>query len=50
MRIFIGLEKVLEILKENGLERNEDFKIFLMAEIPSNIILADKFNKYIDGF
>ncbi|MEM0142960.1 MAG: phosphoenolpyruvate synthase, partial [Candidatus Parvarchaeum sp.] len=39
------LKKVLDILKENGLERNEDFKIFLMAEIPSNIILADKFNK-----
>ena len=44
------LKKVLEILKENGLERNEDFKIFLMAEIPSNIILADKFNRYIDGY
>ena len=44
------LEKVLGILKENGLERNEDFKIFLMAEIPSNIILADKFNKYVDGY
>jgi pyruvate,water dikinase len=44
------LRKVLDILKENGLERNEDFKIFLMAEIPSNIILADKFNKYVDGY
>lgn len=44
------LKKVLEILKENGLERDADFKIFLMAEIPSNIILADKFNKYIDGY
>ncbi|MCL4399014.1 phosphoenolpyruvate synthase [Candidatus Parvarchaeota archaeon] len=44
------LEKIIDILRENGLERNEDFKIFLMAEIPSNIILADKFNKYIDGY
>ena len=44
------LQKVLAIMKENGLERNEDFKIFLMAEIPSNIVLADKFNKYIDGY
>ncbi len=44
------LEKVLNIMKENGLERSEDFKIFLMAEIPSNILLADKFNKYIDGY
>ena len=44
------LQKVLAIMKENGLERNEDFKVFLMAEIPSNIVLADKFNKYIDGY
>ncbi|MEM3190678.1 MAG: phosphoenolpyruvate synthase [Candidatus Parvarchaeota archaeon] len=44
------LEKVLEIMRENGLERGEDFKVFLMAEIPSNILLADKFNKLIDGY
>ncbi len=44
------LEKVLEVMKEEGLERNKDFKVFLMAEIPSNILLADKFNKYIDGY
>lgn len=44
------LQKVIEIMKENGLERGEDFKVFLMAEIPSDIILADKFNEYIDGY
>jgi pyruvate,water dikinase len=44
------LEKVLAVMKEEGLERNKDFKVFLMAEIPSNILLADKFNKYIDGY
>ncbi len=44
------LEKVLGIMRENGLERDEDFKVFLMAEIPSNILLADKFNKFIDGY
>jgi pyruvate,water dikinase len=44
------LKKVLEIMKENGLERDQDFKILLMAEIPSNIILADKFNEFIDGY
>ncbi len=44
------LRKVLDIMKESGLERGEDFKVFLMAEIPSNILLADKFNKYIDGY
>ena len=44
------LKKVLSIMEENGLERSEDFKVFLMAEIPSNILLADKFNPFIDGY
>ena len=42
--------KVTAIMKEEGLERGPDFKLFLMAEIPSNIILADQFNQYIDGY
>ncbi len=44
------LKKVIDIMKSNGLERGKDLKIFLMAEIPSNIILADKFNEFIDGY
>lgn len=43
-------EKVTAIMKEEGLERGPDFKLFLMAEIPSNIILADKFNQFVDGY
>jgi len=43
-------EKVIEIINAEGLKRGPDFKIWLMAEIPSNIILADKFNKLIDGY
>lgn len=42
--------QVLSILKEEGLNRTPDFKIWLMAEIPSNVILADRFNKYVDGY
>jgi pyruvate,water dikinase len=42
--------KVIGIMKEQGLEKGPDFKIWLMAEIPSNIILADKFSEYVDGF
>jgi pyruvate,water dikinase len=41
---------VVEIMKDQGLERGPDFKIWLMAEIPSNIILADKFSEFVDGF
>ena len=42
--------KVTSIMKEEGLERGPDFKLFLMAEIPANIILADKFNEFVDGY
>jgi pyruvate,water dikinase len=41
-------KKVLRILKEIGLRRK--LKVYVMAEIPSNIILADKFAKLFDGF
>ena len=43
-------EKVVKMMAECGLERGKDFKVWLMAEIPSNIILADQFNKYVDGY
>lgn len=43
-------EKVTKIMADCGLARGKDFKVWLMAEIPSNIILADQFNKYVDGY
>ena len=45
------LHRVHEVMKEYGLERGrEGLELFLMAEIPSNIILAAEFAKHIDGF
>jgi pyruvate,water dikinase len=45
------LHKVQEVMKEYGLERGKDgLEIYLMAELPSNIIMAAEFAKYIDGF
>ncbi|WP_224484432.1 phosphoenolpyruvate synthase [Robertkochia aurantiaca] len=45
------LKKVLAIMEENGLKRGErNLEIYLMAEIPSNIILAEEFMPMIDGF
>jgi pyruvate,water dikinase len=41
---------VLQIMKEEGLERNRDFKIWFMAETPSIGIMADEFSKLVDGF
>ncbi|MEM4772818.1 MAG: PEP/pyruvate-binding domain-containing protein [Nanoarchaeales archaeon] len=44
------LEKVLKIMEEEGLKRSEDFKVWMMVEVPSNVFLVDKFSKYVDGF
>jgi pyruvate,water dikinase len=44
------VEACLKIMKEEGLERNRDFKVWLMAEVPSIIFMADEFSKLCDGF
>ncbi len=45
------LHKVHDVMKEYGLERGKDgLELFLMAEVPSNIIMAEEFAKHIDGF
>ncbi len=41
---------VLEIMRQEGLERSKDFKVWFMAETPSIAILADEFSKLADGF
>lgn len=44
-------KKVLEIMAENGLRRGlNGLEVYVMAEIPANIILADKFCQIFDGF
>jgi pyruvate, water dikinase len=44
-------EKVLDVMKEYGLERGiNGLKVYLMCEIPSNVILAEQFCKLIDGY
>ena len=38
-------------MKEFGLERGVNkLRVYLMCEIPSNIILAEEFLKYVDGY
>lgn len=45
------LIKVQEVMKEFGLERGKDgLEVYLMAEIPSNVLMAEEFCPYIDGF
>lgn len=44
-------DKVIRVCAENGLNRKENgLQIYVMAEIPSNIILADGFSDRFDGF
>src|SRR3989338_1293339 len=44
-------KKVIEVMVEHGLDRSKDksLKIYVMCEIPSNIILADEFLEVFDG-
>jgi len=44
-------DRVLEVMKAEGLERGQNgLQVYVMCEIPSNVILADEFAKRFDGF
>jgi pyruvate,water dikinase len=44
-------DRVLEVLAENGLRRGEDgLEVYVMCEIPSNVVLAKDFAERFDGF
>jgi pyruvate,water dikinase len=44
------LKRINELLEEEGLRRNNDFKFWMMAEVPSNVLMAKEFAEYCDGF
>jgi len=45
------LKKVYKVMKKYGLQRGKDgLQVYLMAELPSNIIMAEEFAQHIDGF
>lgn len=44
-------EKVIQLMEQFGLKRGENgLEILVMAEIPSNVLLAESFAKLFDGF
>ncbi|GLQ56599.1 phosphoenolpyruvate synthase [Devosia nitrariae] len=44
-------DRVLTVMAENGLERGRNgLEVYVMCEIPSNVILADAFAERFDGF
>lgn len=44
--------KVIHVMRDNGLDRDDDpsLQFYMMAEIPSNVLLAEKFAGLFDGF
>ena len=49
-RTLTEADKVIETMAEEGLVRGPDFQIYVMCEIPSNVILASEFAKRFEGF
>jgi pyruvate, water dikinase len=44
-------DRVLEVMAENGLERGANgLKVYMMCELPSNVVLAEQFARRVDGF
>ena len=44
-------KKVLKEMERNGLRRGKDgLEVYVMCEIPSNVVLADQFARIFDGF
>ncbi|WP_272509386.1 phosphoenolpyruvate synthase [Salinibacter ruber] len=44
-------DRVLEVMAEHGLQRGENgLEVYVMAEIPSNVLQADEFAERLDGF
>jgi len=45
------LLRVYQVMEEYGLQRGDNgMEVYLMAEVPSNVILAEEFARHIDGF
>ncbi|MGI0139952.1 MAG: phosphoenolpyruvate synthase [Thermoplasmata archaeon] len=44
------LEEITGMMREAGLRRSRDFQLYLMAEVPSTVLLAREFSKFCDGF
>jgi len=44
------VKKCLKLIEEEGLKRSDTFKVWLMAEVPSMVFLAEEFARLCDGF
>jgi pyruvate,water dikinase len=42
--------QVLAVMREAGLSRDQGLRVYLMCEIPANVILAEEFLSLVDGY
>jgi pyruvate,water dikinase len=51
VRTLAEAEGVIDLLASHGLRRGDhDLRLLMMCEVPSNVLLADEFLEYFDGF
>lgn len=51
VRTIDEIKNVIALMEDFGLKRGENnLKVFMMCEIPSNILLAEEFLQHVDGF
>jgi len=50
VRTLEELDDITAMMSEEGLTRGKDFKLYLMAEVPCNIFMAEEFSDRCDGF
>jgi pyruvate,water dikinase len=50
VRTIWEVEKCLALMEEAGLKRSDNFRVWLMAEVPSMVFLAEEFARLCDGF
>lgn len=44
-------EKIVNLMADYGLKRGENgLRLYMMTEIPNNVILAEEFAQHFDGF
>jgi len=50
VRTLEEIKETEKLMKKHGLERGENLKIWMMAEVPSNVLLTEEFAEHCDGF
>ncbi len=51
VRTIDEIKNVIALMENFGLKRGENnLKVFMMCEIPSNVLLAEEFLQHVDGF